>query len=116
MDTTKHLLTTCACVVAIALTGCASTPGTTVTLLPLQDLNDYKVDCNNKDQQIEFLRRQIASPQFRRNNQIVMNTTGGILYSLADGSYQERKNQAEGWNQAVARRKIHYLETWCLKK
>lgn len=99
------------------LTGCASSqPGTTVALMPLQDLDDYKMDCNNKDQQIEFLQRQIADPAWRRMNSQIVNTTGGAIFSIADGTYQERKNQAEGWNQAVARRKIYMLQTWCAKR
>lgn len=117
MDNSKHLLAACACTVALILTGCASSqPGTTVALMPLEDLDDFRMDCSKKDQQIEFLRRQIADPAWRRTNSQIVNSTGGVIYSLADGTYQERKNQAQGWNQAVARRKIYMLETWCPKQ
>jgi hypothetical protein len=115
MDSSKHLFAACACAVTLILTGCASAPGTTVALMPLQDLDDFKTDCTNKDQQIEFLQRQIPDRAWRNTNQQIVNSTGGALFSLADGTYAERMNHARGYNQAVARRKIYYLQTWCPK-
>jgi len=114
MDYKKHLCT--ASIIAAAsliLTGCASAPGTRVALMPLQDLEKFVVDCNNKDEQIAFLKRQIPDPIWRTTNYQIVNSTGGAIYRIADGTYSERRNHAQGWNQAVARRKINYLETWC---
>jgi hypothetical protein len=116
MDYKKHLCTASVIAAALILSGCASAPGTRVALMPLQDLENFVVDCNNKDEQIALLKRQIPNPAWRITNYQIVNSTGGAIYSMADGTYAERRSHAQGWNQAVARRKINYLETWCQTK
>ena len=116
MDYKKHLCTASVIAAALILSCCDSAPGTRVALMPLQDLENFVVDCNNKDEQIALLKRQIPNPAWRTTNYQIVNSTGGAIYSMADGTYAERRSHAQGWNQAVARRKINYLETWCQTK
>lgn len=112
MDYSKLLLKASACVITVALVGCAS-PGNRTALMPLRDLDSFETNCANADQQIELLQRQVPTAQTIRENQIIMSTTGGVLYSMTDGTYQERYNQASGVSRSVARSKIRYLKTWC---
>jgi hypothetical protein len=68
------------------LVGCGTLERTPV--MTVQEADNYQVNCNMKHEQLEFLSRYVAS-----NKKTVY--------------------QADAFAQAVIKRKINYLHSWC---
>ena len=113
MGNKRKLLATCAALATFAIAGCASQPGTSTVILTRDQLNDFEVNCKNKNQQIEFLSRQMPNPGTVYASRQMIHSAVGLPWSILDGSYQERRNISDGWNQAIIRNKINYLQTFC---
>jgi hypothetical protein len=94
------------------LSGCASKP--TIAIASFDDLNNYRVDCRYKEQQLSFLRTQIAALKagMYHDGGYLMTSVGRYTASM-DGSYAERYLRARGHHQALAYEKINYLELNC---
>jgi hypothetical protein len=95
---------------AVVVTACAS--GTRQVHVPLKDLDSFQLDCKQKDAQLDMLYRLLpgALAYQRESYNGMYSSTQSTIYVLT-GQYKER--QMGGFNQAVIRRKIDYLETWC---
>ena len=102
-------------VVAMALmfTACAGGSGVTRQAhVPLKDLDDFEVDCRQKTAQLDFLYRLLPGAMaYQKDSYNVMHSPTQSTIALLDGTYNERQYGA--FNQAVVRRKIRYLETYC---
>lgn len=95
----------------LIFSACSTAPRS--PLLSLQDMDNYTMDCSKKAEQLDFLRRQLPSREFRYTNDIQMSGIFGQGLAALDGSYYDRMNQSQGWTPAVVRRRIKYLENYC---
>lgn len=110
MDHTKPVLQTnwkliMLAAMAVSMTGCASSVGTSSVMLNARELNQFETDCAYKDAQLEFLERQTPSTRELASNRIVNAVTFG--------TNTERRVMDQGWNNAIAIRKMNYLKSWC---
>jgi len=80
-NTIMILFVTCS-----TLVGCGTLERTPV--MTVQEADNYQVNCNMKNEQLEFLSRYVAS-----NKKTVYQT--------------------DALSQAVIKRKINYLHSWC---
>ena len=64
--------------------------------MTLEDVDNYKMDCKNKTAQLNDLRRQLPSREFRYTNDVQMSGIFGQGLAALDGSYYERMNQHQG--------------------
>jgi hypothetical protein len=111
MDHKKPVLQVCWKLIALATVlsavGCASNNvGTNTVMLSANELNQYEANCRDKSAQLEFLQRQVPSQQELYNNRLAIVSSFG-----AAGS--DRVMMDQGWNKAIAIRKMEYLKTWC---
>jgi hypothetical protein len=111
MDHKKPVLQVCWKLIALATVlsavGCASNNvGTNTVMLSANELNQYEANCRYKSAQLEFLQRQVPSQQELYNNRLAIVSSFG-----AAGS--DRVMMDQGWNKAIAIRKMEYLKTWC---
>jgi hypothetical protein len=96
----------------IWLTGCASTPGTDVAVVQPRDIETFKVRCDQKAAQIQFLetnlqavRRSPVSPNmFERTS----NRPGDPTNSMT-----QQQHINSGWTEGLIRRHLYMLRTYC---
>jgi hypothetical protein len=85
----------------------------TTNHLTVEELDNYKLDCNRKWEQVEFLQMQLPDRQDRWTNALAMTGVSGTLLTMADGTYAERYKSYRGVNTAIIRGKIDYLLKYC---
>ena len=113
MDNAKHLhaKTLLALITAVILGGCASVEVTPErTIMPLKALSSYRVDCDNKQNQLAFLRQQMPTQNERRAARDNWSMWQTDSVSSAEA---ERRNIAGGWTGVVISEKIRQLEAYC---
>ena len=71
----------------VALSGCG-TP-TQRTRMDQQDLSQFKIDCSIKEEQLEFLARQMPTPHEQRLNMLGSTSIIGWANSAYNGTLQE---------------------------
>jgi hypothetical protein len=99
--------------VAVALTGCASSG--TRSVVPLADLDNYRVNCTvEKNVQIAFLQDQITMiDQDHNANGMLLFSTYGKMSAINDGTYYDRVKRQRGYHKVVALQKIDWLRNNC---
>lgn len=90
------------------LSGC-----TTTSKMNVADLNHYQIDCNNREEQLTFLKQQFPNGKDRLVNAMRVTSPGGILLSVHDGTYQEERAIFDRKQQAIARVIIREIEMYC---
>lgn len=98
------------CIAIAALSGCATTSQSNYDVV---DLNYYKVDCNKRDQELAFLKRQFATPFQKLMNGLRMTGMIGTALTVADGTYTEQMAMFNGEQEAIARALIRDIEWHC---
>lgn len=93
---------------AVLATGC-----TTTSKMSVADLNDYKIDCSKKDQQIEFLYSQIPSRGDQAANAFILTGITSTVVTTMDGTYDRRREAYRGHNRAIILSKIDYIRKYC---
>lgn len=101
-----------ALIACMSLTACA-TPGSRVVLMSPKDIETFHVDCDRKEQQLKFLQDNLLVAKNRSSSRLILHSLGTNLISQADGSYDSHTHRANGWSEALIRRHISYLQTWC---
>jgi hypothetical protein len=96
----------------VSMVGCASQQQPRNVMLTEADLNHYQLSCADKDNQIAFLKMQMPSSHTVHENRFQLYGMG-VLTTALDGTYSERRSIDRGWNQALIKRHIRWLETWC---
>lgn len=94
--------------IAAMVTGC-----TTTSKMSVADLNDYKIDCRKKDQQIEFLYSQIPSQGDQAANAFILTGITSTIVTTMDGTYDRRREAYRGYNRAIILSKIDYIRKYC---
>lgn len=111
MDYPNNMYAKCAlALIVVGLVGCAQ-PGTKTVMLPMTDIEHFREDCKYKQAQLEFLRTQL--PTSHTYYAIRDSGSLGAIDSVRYGTYGEKQYVMRGEYQAVIRRKIKSLETWC---
>jgi hypothetical protein len=94
------------------LSGCATGPNVSVS--SYNDLNNFRVDCRYKEEQLAFLRTQIAALKAGMYQDGGYMASGVGRYAAGiDGSYAERYLRARGYHRTVVYEKMNYLELNC---
>jgi hypothetical protein len=110
MSTKRYPKIIFALAMAAGLVGCASSGHHRVAVLSLEDVNNYRVDCSRRDEQLEFLRTQIKVLQTVSYSDAGYMATG--VGQLAGGT-RERALRTRGYHRAVIYEKINYLNLNC---
>jgi hypothetical protein len=103
MDITK-----CLPIVLFALAGC-----TTTARMSRHDIDNIRIDCTKKQEQLDFLRSQWPSDNERIVNGLMLTSAAGFVSSVADGTYQSRQD----WNNSgltnALRIKLDQVKSTC---
>lgn len=86
---------------------------TTTSKMNIVDLNYFKIDCNNQEEQLAFLRKQAPSQQDRMANALRITSTTGTLMSLSDRTYDEERATFDGRQEAVAKLLVYQIQNHC---
>lgn len=93
------------------LGGCA---GGTTSVVGIQDLNHYRVDCSRKPEQLAFLRTQLDAVERDHNsNALMLRSSGGQLATINDNTFVDRRYRARGYHEALIRSYINWIEDYC---
>jgi hypothetical protein len=95
-----------------AFGGCA-TAQTTTMRMDYQSLNNFKIDCAHKQEQIDFLRSQLLTTNETIINAYTITSTLGYLRSNLDGTYQDRRKMFDNSHKAIINAKIDQLIQYC---
>ncbi|CAB4133481.1 hypothetical protein UFOVP257_214 [uncultured Caudovirales phage] len=92
----------------LLLAGC-----TTTARMSRQDLVNFRIDCSKKQEQIDFLMSQWPSDNDRILNGLMLTSSSGFIATVADGTYQERKDLNDGRYTTQLRLMIRDIQTSC---
>ena len=99
-------------VVAIAatvLSGCM----TTTHRMDIDDLNNFQIDCSNKDAQIRFLESQLTREREWGIASMEMHSLLGQINAANDGTLKQKRAIVDRRYDAIVRVKIWDLRTYC---
>jgi hypothetical protein len=94
----------------VCATACAQT---TTARMDYQSLNNFKIDCAHKQEQIDFLRSQQLTANEAIVNAYTITSTLGFLRSNNDGTYQDRRKMFDNSHKAIINAKIDQLIQYC---
>jgi hypothetical protein len=77
------------------------------------EIDAITIDCTKKQQQLDFLRSQWPSDNERIINGLMISSAIGFISSVADGTYQERKDWVDGGLTSALRIKIDQINSLC---
>lgn len=97
----------------VAISGCAATD---TRRMSMQDLNHFVPDCSRKEEQLRWLRAQLPNQWEQQRDSLAVTSIGGTIWSLADGTYDQRRDVHNRRTQAVIRSYINELERYCPNK
>lgn len=104
---TKLLLT--AGIIAV-LSGCSTTVPARMDVV---DLNEYQIDCNRREEQLAFLRRQIPTANERLVNGLRVTSLSGSVQSAVEGTYTENRATFDRKQEAIADQLITAIRRHC---
>ena len=99
--------------IIIVATGCAATD---TRRMSMDDLNRFRPDCSRKNEQLAWLRAQMPSQWEQQRDSMAVTSIGGTVWSLMDGTYDQRRDVHDRRTQAVIRSYISELERYCPNK
>lgn len=98
----------CLPLILLLLAGC-----TTTARMNRHDIDNITIDCTKKQQQLDFLRSQIPSKNERIVNAMILSSTVGFVSSVADGTYQDRRDWHDGGLTSTIRLTIDQIQSTC---
>jgi len=98
----------CLPLILLLLAGC-----TTTARMNRHDIDNITIDCTKKQQQLDFLRSQWPGDNERIANAMILSSTAGFISSITDGTYQDRKDWADGGLTSTLRLKILQVKETC---
>lgn len=102
------VITKCLPLILVLLAGC-----TTTARMTHREISYMQIDCTKKQEQLDFLRSQWPSDNERIVNGLIITSTMGFVSSVADGTYQERKDWMDGYLINALRMKIRTIREQC---
>jgi hypothetical protein len=102
------VITKCLPLILVLLAGC-----TTTARMTHREISYMQIDCTKKQEQLDFLRSQWPSDNERIVNGLMITSTMGFVSSVADGTYQERKDWMDGYLTSALRMKIRTIREQC---
>ena len=97
----------------VVATGCAATD---TKRMSMWDLNHFVPDCSRKEEQLKWLRAQMPTSWEQFRDSMTVSSVGGTVWTLADGTYDQRRDVHDRRTQAVIRSYIGDLERYCVNK
>jgi hypothetical protein len=98
----------CLPIVLLLLAGC-----TTTARMNRHDIGAIQIDCTKKQQQLNFLRSQWPSGTEQMINGLMISSSLGFVSTVADGTYQDRRDWNDGGLTSALRLKIYQIESLC---
>lgn len=86
---------------------------TTPSKMNVVDLNYYQIDCNQQEEQLAFLQRQMPTRNERYINALRMTSMTGSILSVSDGTYMEERATFDRRQEAIARLIIYQIHSQC---
>jgi len=86
---------------------------TTTAHMDRVTLNSMRIDCSKKQEQIDFLRSQLPSATDNLINGLMIRSSGGIINSMYDGTYNDRVDQDRGGMSNAVRLQIYNIQKTC---
>lgn len=96
--------------VVASLSGCSMT---TTHRMDINDLNNFQIDCANKDAQIRFLESQMTREKEWAIASMEMHSLLGMINAANDGTLKQKQAMVDRKYDAIARVKIWDLRTYC---
>jgi len=90
-----------------SLIGC-----TTTARMTREEISSMRFDCARKQQQLDFLKSQMITGDEYLINGLIVTSSIGYVSSIADGTYQQRRDFMDGYNGGI-RLKIDQLKSVC---
>ena len=91
-----------------SLVGC-----TTPVTMPINDLNNYQVNCADRYNQLAFLRSQIPSQNDRVVTGLHMTNVFGVMNSVFEGTFEDQRAVYDRKQSAYALYWIRMIEQSC---
>lgn len=95
------------------LSGCSTTATTTAVRMDYESINNFKIDCAHKQEQIDFLRSQQLTTNETFVNAFMVTGTLGYINSNADGTYNDRRKMFDNSHKAIINAKIDQIRQYC---
>ena len=105
MDTKKYLP-----VILVMLGACTTQAG-----MSRHDIDNMKANCANQQEQIAFLQRQYPDKNEELTNGMILTSSLGLVSSVADGTYTERREMFDGAYSNAVRLKIQQIREQCAR-
>ena len=94
--------------IAMLSAGC-----TTTARMDIASIDDMRIDCSKKQEQLDFLRAQWPSHNEQISNGMTITSSLGYILTNADGTYQKRRVMADGGYTSTLRLKIEQVKSVC---
>jgi hypothetical protein len=85
---------------------------TTTARMTRQEVDAIRINCSQKQQQLTFLRSQMLDDNEQLVNGLMITSSLGFISSIADGTYQQRRDFMNGYNSGI-RLKIDQIQSLC---
>ena len=94
--------------IAMLSAGC-----TTTARMDRANFEAMQIDCTRKQEQLDFLRAQWPSQNELISNGMMITSSIGYILTNADGTYEKRRNMADGGYTSSLRLKIEQVKSVC---
>jgi hypothetical protein len=88
---------------------------TTQAGMSRHDIDNMKANCANQQEQIAFLQRQYPDKNEELTNGMILTSSLGLVSSVADGTYTERREMFDGAYSNAVRLKIRQIREQCAR-
>lgn len=93
---------------SLALVGCSTTQ-----TMSMNDLDYFKPDCSRRDEQLRWLASQYPSQTDYVKAHMSTTSLEGVLWTKADGTFEQKQVVASGRYQMVILAHMDYLKRHC---
>ena len=94
--------------IIVLLSGC-----TTTAVMSSRDIDNMKIDCSRKTEQLAFLRSQYPSADEQSTNGLIFTSAIGYTSALFNGSFNQHQEMYDGTYTSTVRMAIRNIESQC---
>ena len=92
----------------LVMSGCSTTQN-----MSMNDLDYFKPDCTRRDEQMRWLASQMPTQNEYMINRMTTTSLEGVLWTKADGTYEQKQAIASGRYPMVIQAHMDYLRRHC---
>ncbi len=86
---------------------------TTTARMSRQDLVNFKIDCDHRQEQMDFLRSQWPSEKDMWINTFTVTSLTGVIVTSLDGTEKTRREMVDGYYTSQLRGMMDDIRTTC---